>query len=84
MTLALLGKYHGPQRAKKKIKRYSIFLATEAAILLWVVMVVDIDHPHTHSGKYVLYVKNVGTRGLYLNIEGLFFLSNQGCHLALV
>ena len=29
-------------------------------------------------------LKYVGPKGLYLNIKGLFFLSNQGNHLALV
>ena len=66
------------------MNEYSIFLGTKAATLLWFVMVVDIFLPHTHSGKYALYVKDVGTWGLYLKIEGLLFLGNQGSHLTLV
>ena len=29
-------------------------------------------------------LKYMGPRGLYINIKGLLFLSNQGSHLALV
>ena len=45
-------------------------------------MVIGIDHIHTYKIKMRHILKDVGPRGLNLNLKALLFLSNQGSHFA--
>ena len=73
----------GPRGLYLNMRTY-LFLATKAATWLWFGMVIGIDHPHTHSGKYTQYVEAYGPQGPIFKYEGSAFFSNQGSHLALV
>ena len=55
-----------PQGAILKYKGHDFFLATKATTWLWFGMdhmVIGIDHPHTHNGKYVPYIEVCGSQG---------------------
>ena len=65
-------KYVGPRGLYLDIKGL-LLRSTKAATWFWFGMVICIDHPHTHNGKYAPYVEVCGPRGPIFKYKGPAF-----------